>query len=213
MACDRCQNKLSDSQIAEWVGINMFPGDQDNLVTAVAVALAESGGCADCYNGTCCTGLFQINENHAGILGSPSDRVGFRSWLKDPDHNTRAARQVYEQQGWGAWEAYTNGSYRTFLSRAEKVRDSTGRAGPGGDLSPGEIVSDLSKLNPVDAFKALVQPLLGVAEAVLAAARWLSDRDNWGRILMVGAGAALLVVGAGILARPVVEDVTKVVKP
>lgn len=85
---------------------------------AAAIAMAESGGNERAHNGTPpddSYGLWQINMY--GSLG-PSRRAQFglssNSDLYDPATNARAAVAIYSAQGYRAWGAYTNGSYRRF---------------------------------------------------------------------------------------------------
>lgn len=70
-----------------------------------AIALAESGGNPNAHNPSGATGLWQI-------LGSilPGN-------LRNPVVNVRNAVAKLKSQGLGAWEAYTNGSYRQYLAR------------------------------------------------------------------------------------------------
>ena len=66
-----------------------------------AIGLAESGGDPGAVNsssGAC--GLWQIHPAEAGCL--------------DPQQNAQMAVRKYNDQGLGAWEAYTNGSYRKY---------------------------------------------------------------------------------------------------
>jgi len=87
-----------------------FPEDPNR---AVAIALAESGlnpkalnagdshkGCKGSY------GIFQI-----GCLHEKDPRV-----LYDVEYNIQRARELYEQEGWAPWGAYTDGSYKQYLA-------------------------------------------------------------------------------------------------
>jgi hypothetical protein len=68
-----------------------------------AVALAESGGDPGIVNSIGASGLWQIHPAQPGDL--------------DPLTNARIAVSKLASQGLGAWEAYTNGSYRKFMAR------------------------------------------------------------------------------------------------
>ena len=79
------------------------------------IALGESSGNPTAFNGKGkdqSYGLMQINM--LGGMG-PERRAQFgitsNEELNDPLTNMKAAFQIYKQQGWGAWGAYTNGSY------------------------------------------------------------------------------------------------------
>lgn len=80
-----------------------------NQAVAYAVCMAESGGNANAYNPEAhngcggSVGLFQIGCVH-----------GWGSSF-DPATNVAFANQLYSQQGWYPWGAYTNGSYYAYL--------------------------------------------------------------------------------------------------
>ena len=95
----------------------------DEAHTISAVAMAESSGNSRALNpnrdtGDESYGIMQINM----IDGMGPERrrqfgIDSNEELYNPVTNMRAARQIFEQQGWGAWGAYTNGSYEQFLKR------------------------------------------------------------------------------------------------
>jgi hypothetical protein len=84
------------------------PGSVANLMAAIA--LAESGGNPRAHNPSGATGLWQI-------LGNP-----FPGDAYDPATNARMAVAKYRSQGLRAWEAYTNGSYRRYMTRGGLLR-------------------------------------------------------------------------------------------
>lgn len=90
---------------------------QANLMAAIA--LAESGGWTRRPNATG-SGAFGLWQ----ILGSvvPGD-------LGDPLVNARNAVRKLQLQGLGAWEAYTNGSYKTYLGGGGGVSGALGAIG------------------------------------------------------------------------------------
>lgn len=211
MACDTCGNKLTDAQIARYAA--QLDSDPQWQTIMTAVAIAESGGCTSCYNGTCCTGLWQVHKMHAGKLGSPTGEAEFRQWLRNPDNNTKVAAQIYGSEGPEAWEAYTNQSYRDFIERARKV---TGVSGPSGlDIAAAGIdaTSGLPFANPFAAAADVVGALNQMLNVIGDAARWISDRDNWTRVLQVGGGVALALVAASIVAKPIISSTAKTVSP
>lgn len=80
--------------------------------TAVAVAKAESGLRTDAYNpeahGNVChgsIGVFQLSCEHA--------RRG--QDLKDFETNLKIARELYVQNGWKPWGAFTDGNFKRYL--------------------------------------------------------------------------------------------------
>jgi hypothetical protein len=82
-------------------------GDPSVANLMAAIALAESGGNPSIPNtqGSGALGLWQI-------LGNP-----FPGDATDPLTNARMAVWKYENQGLGAWEAYTNGDYKQYMAR------------------------------------------------------------------------------------------------
>ena len=115
-------NKLSAGQI-KWLAQTIAGKTGDDLVIAVAVALAESfEGDPKAYNGKgldASYGLWQINMH--GNLG-PARRRQFglsaNEDLFNPVTNARAMREIHEEQGWNAWGAFTDGRYRKYLDVA-----------------------------------------------------------------------------------------------
>ena len=67
-------------------------------------------------------GLWQINM--LGALG-PARRKQFglssNDDLKDPLTNAKAAKAIFDSSGFGAWGAYTNGSYNKYLPAAQAL--------------------------------------------------------------------------------------------
>lgn len=111
----------------------------EDVITAVAIALAESGGWTDAYNDNPITkdlsfGLWQINMY--GDLG-PARRKQFgiseNHQLFGSAINAKAAKMVYDGQGWAAWSVYKSGRYRAFLIPA--------RLGAQSPTSPGTITA------------------------------------------------------------------------
>lgn len=115
---------LTADQIKYFASQQGFTGG--DLDTAVAVALAESGGNAadhtvdsddDSY------GLWQINMK--GSLGpSRMKQFGLKNAneLFDPNVNAKAAHTIFTAHGWKAWGAYTNGSYKKFVAQATAAK-------------------------------------------------------------------------------------------
>lgn len=131
--------RLSDREIAGAVRDAGFP--RSSWTVAVAVALAESGGNPDAYNGNNSDGssdygLFQINSVHAELLNT-------HNW-RDPVDNARMALEISGRgTNWKPWVAYTTGRHVAFLPRARRATgspvDATAGAvaGSGGTLFTG----------------------------------------------------------------------------
>ncbi len=104
--------RLSDNQIAGYARSAGFP--ESEILTAVAIAKAESGGNPRAHNSTppdTSYGLWQINM--IGALG-PNRRkqLGLSSndQLFDPATNARAAKRIWsDANGWTPWSTYKPG--------------------------------------------------------------------------------------------------------
>lgn len=73
-----------------------------------AIAMAESGGRANAHNASGASGLWQI-------LGLPFPGNPFDAFT-----NARMAVAKWQTQGLGAWETYTEGTYRQFLANGTR---------------------------------------------------------------------------------------------
>lgn len=110
---------LSMSDIGTYAQNAGFAGD--DLVTAVAVALAESGGNPNALgdtnigSGTGSFGLWQINAD-----AHPEYGPNF-SQLYDPQTNANAAYAIYSAAGdsFSSWTTFKTGSYAGFVSSVE----------------------------------------------------------------------------------------------
>jgi hypothetical protein len=109
--------------------------------------MGESSGNPRAYNGSgndASYGLWQINM--IGSLG-PARRAQFglssNEDLFDPATNARVAVSIYNSSGWGAWGAYTNGSYKRYMTGGGSGSD-TSSSGGGLDLS--SLTSNLPSL-------------------------------------------------------------------
>lgn len=96
---------------------------KDQWATAAAVCAAESGRNPFVYN----TykkghfGLFQISRAAWPAFFPASGDMEMQwcaSWLAVPQ-----AFKIYQQQGWKAWEGYTNGRYLSYLPVAKQQAD------------------------------------------------------------------------------------------
>src|ERR1044071_8543890 len=77
-----------------------------------AIGRAESGGRTDVVNSIGCVGWLQINQP----VHVKSHPTWTQAWLKDPANNARAAQEIYDAQGLGAWETYPNGAYKAYYN-------------------------------------------------------------------------------------------------
>lgn len=100
---------MSDFSQSELANLWVQAGGPATVASLMAaIALAESGGNPDAQNpssGAC--GLWQINPPESGC--------------NDPFTNAQIAVRKYNTQGLGAWEAYTNGSYKQFYGNSDST--------------------------------------------------------------------------------------------
>ena len=96
----------------------------DDAVILAAVVQGESSynaGAIGHYSGVYYIGLFQISlAAHADKLKkwtSSGDQNIWISWLSNADNNIYAGARVYLSQGLGAWQVYTEGTYRQYLGK------------------------------------------------------------------------------------------------
>ncbi len=172
-----------------------FPADQ--LVTAVAVAGAESGWNATAQhlnaNGSTDFGLFQVNSVHADLLASGD-------W-RDPRANARMAYSVWQSSGWAAWTTYGAGTYQAWVAAARTaVARAQGQLGPFLPVSAVTVVP--TACTPAPATGAIVFPFANPGIAV-APAQWTEDQGI--DISTVGhasgAQAVLVAVASGTIIR------------
>jgi hypothetical protein len=179
--------KLSAEQIARHAYEAGFRGQ--GLTTAVAVALAESGGRTTAHNATPpddSYGLWQINM--LGALG-PERRHQYHlksdDALFDPATNARVANSISSDgHDFTPWSTYTNGAYKDHLTAArEAAQDVTKHHG-----KPSHAQAGGGALRVDDTvLHAYVKRTHGVADALGGAAGQLRDvrdiaGDSFGRI-------------------------------
>lgn len=112
-------SNLSATQIAQYAANAGFTGD--DLVTAVAIALAESSGNPNADNtadpgGS--IGLWQIDRGyHPEFAGED---------LTDPQTNANAAFSVYSAAGnsFSPWSTFKNGAYQAHIAEAQNAVNS-----------------------------------------------------------------------------------------
>lgn len=110
-------SKLSAQQISQYAAAAGFSGD--DLVTAVAVALAESSGNPNAHGdtslgtGTGSFGLWQIYSDAHPEYGPNFDQ------LYDPQTNANAAYAIFSASGWAAWSTFKSGAYEAYVPQAQ----------------------------------------------------------------------------------------------
>lgn len=213
---------LSDIQIATVARQAGFPADQ--IATAVAVCLAESGGDPLSVNinggstdapGSKDLGLWQINDRFN------ADALAMGDW-RDPATNARMALHAFQGRGWKDWTTFVKGRHLQYMARGQAAAAATGgvtaSTTPAG-LSipvPGLPFSIPMPGNPfsiplpgVDALANIAELLKNTFAYMSLTAAWVSNPDNWMRMLKAGAGLGVLLVGLALVAKPVVAPAVK----
>lgn len=166
--------------------------DPDKLATAVAIALAESGGNPSAHNAKPpdnSYGLWQINM--LGAMG-PSRRKQFgitsNEQLFDPAINARAMMIISSNgSNFRPWTTFTGGA---FLRHIQDARASVGAKPAVTAVQTGFDATPAA--SSLDSLKTAVG-------ALSAASAWLSDRHNWQRVGYVGLGVGMLFIAAGMV--------------
>jgi hypothetical protein len=149
----------------------------EDLVTAVAVAGAESSYRPAARNPSGASGLWQILPS-----AHPEKFAGGVDWA-NPVTNAAMAYAVWVEAGrsWRPWVAYTSGAYTRFVPSAREAVAAAGQAvQAGGDCGPGGVVP---------AVRTGQYSLPGVAPHVAAAADEVGSRFGIASIGGVGARA------------------------
>lgn len=177
----------SGTTAAQWVALAGCESDFDEKADVVDT------------NGRRSIGAWQIN------LGPDGTRNGKnRDELKNPVTNFRVAKQIFSEQGWRAWFNCTNGGKGPTVSAADKRAADEGPVGPGPGGGIGDIVSDAVG-NPLEGIE-------GLTDALGKFFTFITDPNTFKRLGFVLAGIGLVFVGANIIARPVVKDISSIVQ-
>jgi hypothetical protein len=173
-------------------------------VTAVAIALAESGGRPRAHNRTPpddSYGLMQINY-YGNLRAGRTAAYGPPEGLFDPEKNMRAAFAISSGgKNFTPWTTYTSGAYLLHKNRASVAVGSTDGNNSAGDVL-GDLKPDLGDLNPLT---GIPNPLKGI-EAVGAFFATLLDPSTWRRVLLVLGGALVVGVGLALIFRDALAD-------
>ena len=116
---------LNSSQLLQLAQGAGFSGN--DAQTMAAIIKAESSGNPNAHNPNAATGdnsygLAQINMI-SGLGPARRKQFGLKNneQLFDPQTNLRAAKQVKDSSGFGAWTTYKSGSYKQFLPEIQKT--------------------------------------------------------------------------------------------
>lgn len=183
----RVTNKVSDAQIAGLAAAQGLEGRA--LVVAVAVALAESDGDASVDGPTVTTnwGNGPFTTHAVGLWqillgpGRPNEAA-----LRNPTTNAQWMKKLSSGgKNWGPWEAYTNGRYLRYWSRAQKAANNPS-AQPPGTNDDGTV--NQASWNPLD-----------WADSASNFFTFITDPVTWLRVAMFLGGGALLTMGLFML--------------
>lgn len=177
--------QLTDQQIAELAANAGFAGQ--DLETAIAVALAESGGDSDAIGDVALqnevfgpsVGLWQIRSVNPGY-GNRFDQTHRNETANlDPATNARNAYAIQQRYGWGQWSTYTGGQYRQFLGRARNAVQPA--AGQRSDASnPNGMQANLSEL--LNAARSLLSPSDQLGRTAQAARQAAASSRAFGNV-------------------------------
>lgn len=199
------ENIISDRKLvwlANWAGWT----STNDVITATAIAIAESGGNASALNDNTATGdesygLWQINM--LGKMGEERERLfGRRNGLWKPGVNAKAAYTIYGQQGFRAWSVYKSGSYLKFIARARAARKSPQ------EMSTQELnFAPESKMPgegdpPFDPFDPGNLPdITAPFDAINDFFSFVGNPENWKRVAFFLGGIAVIWVSIILLAK------------
>jgi Lysozyme like domain len=181
---------VSDEQIAA-LASKCWKG-QDQVIS-VAVALAESGGDNDASN-YCCHCLWQVN-----VLAHKQYNAA--TLISNPIICVTAACAIQKTSGWGAWQTYSEGTYKQFLPRAEKAVKEWSGSSPGqgaeeAGIFPENVVKHVeSGVSSVT--KSLTAPF--ALEGKLLS--FLTSKGGILRAVKVVGGGVLLIIAANELVK------------
>lgn len=185
--------------------------DKTDLITAVAIALAESGGKTD-KDGDVglqdskwgpSVGLWQIRSLKAE-KGKGTTRDYTR--LNDPAFNAKSMYTISSGgKKWTDWTVYNIKSYALFLPVATAGVTSF-LAGVG---TVGTIDNTIDKAE--NAAGAAKDAAVAIPEALDATYGWISDRKNWLRVAQVLVGGAIIIAGVAYIAKDSVPNVAGMV--
>ena len=184
---------------------------EKEIAEAVAVAKGESGYRTDAAN-SCCVGLWQVNLKAHGV--SAED-------MKDPAKNAAKAYAIYKSAGgWctrgkppncNPWQAYGKGNWNGALSEGTRALASLKK-----QMASGKTPADIANSSFLEGLgEGITSSIPGADTAAVLTAfvdalnrvgAWISDPENWVRIVKVMGGVTIVIVGGAVIAKdPIVS--------
>lgn len=133
---------ISSAQVRMYAQSAGFSGSL--LDTMTAIAMAESSNRTDVVNPIGCVGLWQINQP-VQVKDHPTWTVAY---LQNPLNNAMAAKTIYTSQGLSAWETYTNGAYKKYLTSSSSGSSNAADASYTNYVTPSGQTVDLTQTPP-----------------------------------------------------------------
>lgn len=188
------QSPATAGQLALWAKQVGVPDDQ--VPTAVAIALAESGGKGAAVGGPNSDGSYDLgywqinNKAHKALF------LQYPDWWESAANARMMAAVSGGGRNWKPWTTYSSGRYKEFLPDA-----TAGAENPADNTVQGETNTILFG-KALDFFGSLTDAIVSIAQAVFKTMVWLANPHNWGRIIVVGVGGALLIGALVVLSKP-----------
>lgn len=140
------------------------------IVTIAAIGMGESGGDPNARNPNLARensiGLWQVNRYAWPQYPEAS--------LRDPIYNAQAALAIYHKQGFRAWGAYTNGSYKRYLAASQGAYGGNGSPSAFPDIASfdvsslgDQLLSPFASLGEADSGTILTYCVFGLAGLLL----------------------------------------------
>lgn len=166
-----------------------------DLVIAIAVALAESGGRTDAVNtansnGTTDYGLFQVNSIHNPTAEERTQALP----------NARKAKSIWDARaktdssGWNAWSVYNSRRYLFFIPQATPAA-----AAVEGEAKLGKIPDIAGDI--AGGVTGGIGNIAGQAQDLIKILKTLGDPYTWKRIAFFGMGVVIGIIGLVMVLR------------
>tara|TARA_B100001939_G_scaffold346272_1_gene364687 strand:+ start:3635 stop:4252 length:618 start_codon:yes stop_codon:yes gene_type:complete len=140
------QKRLTNAQIAGYARQAGFA--ENEIPTIVGIANAESSRNPRALNPNRSTGDESYGLMQVNMIDEPGYQLGQerlrqfglerKDQLYDPLTNMKAAKQIRDSQGLGAWSVYSSGAYKDYVPKETEIMD---QAPGGGSVSNGDLTA------------------------------------------------------------------------